>query len=482
MTREINIVGLSTGNPKEYSVQAFTLLAAGRTYLRTRNHPAVAALPGASQLFSFDDWFNEAGDFGNLAIEIADFLVAESEREPLVFAVPGHPLFGDSTVAALLKRAEEAGVPVHIVPTLSVLDLLLPTLTAGAGAQLQILDALDLAASTDRGAFSGGAAPLSPLRPALVTQVHSPALLSAARRALSRLYPEETEAGIIPVASAAKAPFGHLPLARLDQALEDGVVMLALPALDPLHSGRDTAALQQIVARLRAPGGCPWDRDQTHQSIKRHLIEEAYEALDAIDRDDPDDIREELGDVLLQVYLHAQMAEEAGRFTLEDVYDSLTAKLIRRHPHVFGDVIAETAGAVLENWDQIKRRERRERGDSDEEHPLGKIPADLPALARAQTLIRRAGRAGIDIPGAHPEDGAQSRPEPANEAEFADALFALAAAASRAGIDAEGALRAATHRFERTANRSLVTAPAAGTEHDTAGQRAGETRKGDPVR
>lgn len=482
MTREINIVGLSTGNPKEYSVQAFTLLAAGRTYLRTRNHPAVAALPGSNQLFSFDDWFDRAGDFGNLATEIADFLIAESEHDPLVYAVPGHPLFGDSTVAALLKRADEAGVPVHIVPTLSVLDLLLPTLTAGSGAQLQILDALDLAASTDRAAFAGGASPLSPLRPALVTQIHSPALISAARRALSRLYPEETEAEIIPVANAANAPFGRLPLARLDQAVADGVLMLALPALDPHQSGRDPAALHQTVARLRAPGGCPWDREQTHQSIKRHLIEEAYEALDAIDREDPDEMREELGDVLLQVYLHAQMAEEAGQFTLEDIYDSLTAKLIRRHPHVFGDVVAETAGAVLENWDQIKRRERRERGDSEVEHPLGKIPADLPALARAQTLIRRASRAGIDIPDLDTVDSALSRPEPSSEAEFAEVLFALAAAASRAGVDAEAALRAATQRFERTANRSLVTAQSTGTAHDSAGHRAGETTKGDPVR
>src|SRR5690606_770977 len=137
------------------------------------------------------------------ATEIAAFLIAESESDPLVYAVPGHPLLGDATVAALLKRANEAEVPVHIVPTLSVLDLLLPKLTAGAGSQLQILDALDLAASTDRGPFSGGATPLSPLRPALVTQVHSPALISAARRALSRLYPEETEIEIIPVARAA---------------------------------------------------------------------------------------------------------------------------------------------------------------------------------------------------------------------------------------------------------------------------------------
>ncbi len=482
MTREINIVGLSTRDPKHYSVEAYTLLAAGRTYLRTRNHPAVAALPRPSQVFSFDDWFDRAGDFGSLATEIADFLVAESERDPLVYAVPGHPLFGDSTVASLLKRADEAGVPVHIVPTLNVLDMLLPTLTAGAGAQLQILDALDLAASTDRRPFSGGATPLSPLRPALVTQIHSPVVMSAARKALSRLYPEETEVEIIPVASAAESPFNRVPLARIDQALADGVVMLVLPALDPLQSCRDPAALHQIVARLRAPGGCPWDREQTHQSIKRHLIEEAYEAVDSLDRGNPDDMREELGDVLLQVYLHAQMAEEAGQFTLEDIYDTLTAKLIRRHPHVFGDVIAETASVVLENWDQIKSRERRERGDPDEENPLGRIPADLPALARAQMLIRRAARAGIDLSNVHTIDGAPDRPAPASEPEFAEALFALAAEAARSGIDAEGALRAATQRFERSASRSLATSQSTGTAHDSAGRRAGETTKGDPVR
>lgn len=482
MTREINIVGLSTRNPKQYSVEAYTLLAAGRTYLRTRNHPAVPALPKPGQAYSFDDWFDRASNFGSLASEIADFLIAESEQEPLVYAVPGHPLFGDSTVAAILKRADEAGVPVHIIPTLSMLDLLLPTLTAGTGAQLQILDALVLAASTDRGPFSGGAAPLSRLRPAVVTQIHSPAVMSAVQRALSRLYPEETEIQIIPVANATKAPFDRLPLARLDQALVEGVVIIALPALDPLQNGRDPAALHQIVARLRAPGGCPWDREQTHQSIKRHLIEEAYEALDAIDRDDPDDMREELGDVLLQVYLHAQMAEEAGRFTLEDVYDTLTTKLIRRHPHVFGDVIAETAGAVLENWDEIKRRERRERGDSTQDNLLGKIPADLPALARAQTLIRRATRAGIDLPDIHTGEDAPDRAEPASEAEFADALFALAASAAKAGIDAEGALRAATQRFERTASRSLATSQSTGTAHVSVSQQGGETTKGDRVR
>ncbi len=431
-------------------------------------------MPKSSQLISFDDRFERAGDFGSLAAEIADFLIAESEQEPLVYAVPGHPLFGDTTVATLLKRADQAGVPVNIVPTLSVSDMLLSKLAVGAGAQLQIIDALDLAASTDRAPFAGGVAPISPLRPALINQIHSPAIVSAVQRALSRLYPEETEVEIIPVASAAEPPWERVQVAQLDQALANQAAMLALPALDPLQSGRDSATLQQIVARLRGPGGCPWDREQTHQSIKRHLIEEAYEAIDAIDRGDPAEIQEELGDVLLQVYLHAQMAEEAGQFTLEDVYGTLTDKLIRRHPHVFGDVIAETAGKVLENWDQIKRRER---GEQAEEHPLGKIPADLPALARAQTLIRRAGRAGIELPDVHTLAGT-----PSSEAEIADALFSLAAAAARAGIDAEGALRAATQRFEQMAGHTLSGSQAREAAQDSAGAKSGETTKGDPVR
>jgi tetrapyrrole methylase family protein/MazG family protein len=474
VTREIHVVGLSTRNPKSYSVEAYTLLASGRTYLRTRNHPAAEALPKSSELVSFDDRFDQASDFGKVGTEIVDFLLAETEHDPLVYAVPGHPLFGDSTVATLLKRADKAGVPIHVVPTLSVSDMLLSKLAAGAEAQLQMIDALDLAASTDRAPFAGGALPISPLRPAIVTQIHSPAMIAATKRALTRLYPEETEFEIIPVAGSAEPPWERLPIARLDQVPSEQVVMLALPALDPLQSGRYPAALQQIVARLRAPGGCPWDREQTHQSIKRHLIEEAYEAIDAIDRGDQDEMREELGDVLLQVYLHAQMAEEAGLFTLEEVYDTLTQKLIRRHPHVFGDVIAESASIVLQNWDQIKRRERGEQAD---EHPLGKIPADLPALARAQTVIRRARRAGIDLPDGHVLDDA-----PSNEAEFADALFTLASAAAKAGIDAEGALRAATQQFERGVNRSLSGSQSGVTANDAAGREAGETTKGDPVR
>ena len=152
--------------------------------------------------------------------------------------------------------------------------------------------------------------------------------------------------------------------------------------------------LVDIMARLRGPDGCPWDREQTHQSLKPYLIEEAYEALDAIDREDDEGLRDELGDVLLQIVFHAQLARENARFTLDDVAAATTEKLIRRHPHVFGNATANTAGQVVENWEAIKSREKRGKGLNPS--ILGGIPRQLPALLRARRVQERAARSGFD--------------------------------------------------------------------------------------
>ena len=152
--------------------------------------------------------------------------------------------------------------------------------------------------------------------------------------------------------------------------------------------------LVNLMARLRGPNGCPWDREQTHQSLKPYLIEETYEALDAIDREDDDGLRDELGDVLLQIVFHAQLAREEARFTLEDVAEATSDKLIRRHPHVFGNTTANTPGQVVENWEAIKSREKREKGRSPS--ILEGIPRQLPALFRARRVQERAARSGFD--------------------------------------------------------------------------------------
>ena len=204
--------------------------------------------------------------------------------------------------------------------------------------------------------------------------------------------------------------------------------------------------LLELMARLRAPGGCPWDREQTFRTIAPYTIEEAYEVDDAIRREDWSDLRDELGDLLLQVVFHAQMAREAGLFDFGDVVAALCEKLVRRHPHVFGGASAADADEVLRQWEKHKEAERAQRGAA---HPLADVPAALPALSRAAKLARRAARAGL-------ADGSADALAERTDAELARAgaertgefLFALAARTSARGVDAEEALRAACARFQ----------------------------------
>ncbi|QUW18607.1 MazG family protein [Agrococcus sp. Marseille-Q4369] len=197
--------------------------------------------------------------------------------------------------------------------------------------------------------------------------------------------------------------------------------------------------LVAVMARLRGPGGCPWDGEQTHASLAPYVIEEAHELVEAIEAGDDEHLREELGDVLLQVVFHADIARAEGRFDLDDVARTLTEKLRRRHPHVFADVAVDGIGDVVANWDAIKRAEKPERGSA-----LDGIPASLPALARAQKSIRRAGRAGLALP---VETTDASAPE--TEEELGRALLALARGAAERGLDAERALRTATRELEQ---------------------------------
>jgi len=214
---------------------------------------------------------------------------------------------------------------------------------------------------------------------------------------------------------------------------------------------RTFSGLRKVIATLRAPGGCPWDRVQTHESLRPFLLEEASETLEALDGGDPAQLCEELGDLLLEVLLHVQIAEEGGEFGLADVVYGISDKLVRRHPHVFADATAETPEAVVEQWEDLKREERGERS------ALSGIPAALPALARAQAIQRRASRAGFAWENAGQawealeEELGELReaatPEEQRD-ELGDALFALAGLARWLEVDAEDALRVTSRRFQ----------------------------------
>ena len=219
----------------------------------------------------------------------------------------------------------------------------------------------------------------------------------------------------------------------------------------PASQGGDRLLdLVRVMARLRAPDGCPWDREQTHASLARHLLEETHEVLEAIDADDGERLREELGDVLLQVAFHAQLAADEEEWDVDDVAQGIVEKLIRRHPHVFGDVAVEGADEVLVNWERIKAEEKGEKPLEDD------IPASLPALARASKVQRRAAGRGFEwrsvgsaIEALKEEVGElESHTDADNaEEEIGDVLFATVAVSRTLGVDPESALRRTIRGF-----------------------------------
>lgn len=226
-------------------------------------------------------------------------------------------------------------------------------------------------------------------------------------------------------------------------------------------AGETFAAFVDTIAALRAPNGCPWDREQTHESIVRNMIEEAYEAVDAIEQHDTTHLREELGDVLLQVVLQSQIAADAGEFTVADVCRDVNAKMIRRHPHVFGEAAAGSAEDVLSIWDNVKLAEKSA-ADAQTEEPEGlldSVPASFPALLQAYKISRKAVAAGfewdtvedvwakVEEEIAEFKQACRSDDVQAKELEFGDVLFSLVNVARKEGIDAETALRATCRKF-----------------------------------
>jgi nucleoside triphosphate diphosphatase len=252
-----------------------------------------------------------------------------------------------------------------------------------------------------------------------------------------------------------------------------------------MQPSRDISRLIEIMAALRDPaGGCPWDLEQDFSSIRHYTIEEAYEVADAIERQDFADLREELGDLLLQPIYHAQMASEAGYFDIGDVIFGITEKLIRRHPHVFGDLDANDSEAAKLRWDAIKAEERATKAARKGDvmpSVLDDVPGTLPALARAEKLTRRAASVGFDWPDARAvaakveeeltevAEAIEAGDKAAAHEEIGDLLFAVANLARHAGVDAEAALRDANHKFSRRFHHVEARCRQDGVAIETAG-------------
>lgn len=200
----------------------------------------------------------------------------------------------------------------------------------------------------------------------------------------------------------------------------------------------------ELIHILRQPEGCPWDREQTHASIRKSFIEETYEAVEAIDKNDMDLLKEELGDVMLQVLLHSEMETEQGTFTINDVIDDECKKMIYRHPHVFGEVSVDSADKVLDNWDKLKKAEKHQQTGSD---TLKSVASSLPSLMRVYKLIKKAGKAGLDCAGARDRLYALSQQGGSSEEYVGALLFEAAGIAAECGIEPEEALTRTAERF-----------------------------------
>jgi tetrapyrrole methylase family protein / MazG family protein len=442
----LTIVGLGPGDGRLLTRQAWDLLTqTDNLLLRTQRHPAVADLPPQIGWRSFDDLYDQAEAFDQVYAQIVASVLQAAQSGNVVYAVPGHPLVGEATVTALLTEAAAAAVPVTVVAGLSFVEPTLTLVGADALDGLQLFDAIDLSRYQHP--------PLNPDQPALLAQVYNRLLASELKLSLMTLYPEDHQVCLVRGAGTAAETAAWLPLYELDRRSEiDHLTSLYLP---PLPYAASLSALAETVAVLRGPNGCPWDQEQTPQSLRAGLLEEASELLAALDKEDSAELCEELGDMFFHLVMQAQMAAEAGDFTLTEVLAGIDAKLKRRHPHVFADLVVANTAEVLQNWEAIKAEEK---GLPPQRSLLDNLPLVLPALARSQKIQERVRRVGFDWPqiqGVMAKlaeelaelEAAETAVE--QQAEFGDVLFVLANLASWLGLDAEAALREANLRFER---------------------------------
>lgn len=447
--RRIQIVGLGPGAFDQLTLGAWQALrTAPCVLLRTDRHPCVgevrAGLRDGAFVQSCDDLYEQYAEFDDVYGAIVERLLAlAAAYETAVYAVPGHPAVGEATTPRIRAVAGAAGIAVEIVDGLSFVE---PSFAAVG------IDPMDGSQVVDAMLVARQHHPMVDVNlPLLLAQVYARWLASDVKLTLLNGYPAEHTVTIVQAAGSAQQRLTTLPLAELDHGeYFDHLTSVYVPPLPP-HSS--FTALQELVAHLRAPDGCPWDREQTLASLRSDLLDECAELLEAIDAEaDGSDqsaaICEEIGDVLLSAVMLTQIATEEGRFQMGDAVRGVVTKLIRRHPHVFGDVSVDGVDHVLANWEVIKAQEKAEQGV--ERGPLDGIAPGLPALEKARKLQSKAAKAGLLDRAAL----AQSDPAvtalfdgAADEARFGEVLWQVVALAHAHDVSAEDALRSYTVHY-----------------------------------
>ncbi|WML58219.1 nucleoside triphosphate pyrophosphohydrolase [Neobacillus sp. PS2-9] len=452
MAKRIEVLGLGAGDLEQLPMGVYKkLLGSSHLFLRTKEHPVVQELEKEGMTYSsFDSVYEKHDQFEAVYEEIVQTLLQQAEHETVFYAVPGHPLVAERTVQLLLQYGPENQVEISIGGGQSFIDALFASLKIDPVEGFQLLDG---------NALHVGQLQLE--QHIFISQVYDQFIASNVKLTLMEKLPDDYTVFIVTAAGSKQEVIEKVPLYELDRnvSINNLTSVYVPPVVEEEILYKNFSKLRGIIAILRGPDGCPWDKKQTHESLKRYLIEETYEVIEAIDSGDIDHLIEELGDVLLQVMLHAQIGEDDGYFSVDDVIEGLSAKMIRRHPHVFGNAKAENAEEVVQNWQAIKEQEKGKSPSS----LLEGVSKSQPNLLRAYELQKKAAKVGFDWQEITPAlekvkeeldefiqelDGTDEGLQRAKK-EFGDLLFAFVNVARFLNIHPEEALFETNEKFIR---------------------------------
>jgi tetrapyrrole methylase family protein / MazG family protein len=444
---KITIVGLGPWQKGFLTEKAAKAMDASFTVFRTEKHPAAQGFEGRKGFSCLDSIYETSNDFNDLNSDVAaEVLRLAALHGSIVYAVPGQGISGDSTVAELLGTA--AGIcDIEFLPGV---DEAAPFHAQCAAIQGKGIEAYAVIPAALLDGFR-----VDRTMTLIVTQLDSRLAAGQAKLKLMELYGDGARAFL-----GLKGKILEINLDGIDrQTGYDFRTMLCMPPIEKGSARYDLYDIVDIMDKLRSPGGCPWDREQSHESLKQYLLEETYETIDAIDKDNMTDLCEELGDVLLQVVFHAKIASERGDFDIVDVSDAVSRKMILRHPHIFGDVSADTPEQVVKNWEAIKKQEK---GQNTQTEMMRQVPNAMPAILRSMKVQSKAAHVGFDwndVWGAFEklEEEVSELKEAIDQGmseekltdEFGDVLFAAVNVARFIKVHPEFALKGTVEKFIR---------------------------------
>jgi tetrapyrrole methylase family protein/MazG family protein len=444
----IKIVGLGPGSPEALTIGAVKALEKSKNlYFRTEKHPTVDYLKESLSGFkTCDNYYEKSSSFDEVYSNIATDMIEEYKKKgELVYAVPGHPLVAEKSVLNLITLCDENNIKYEILPAVSFIDAMMDRLKIDPIEGLKIIDAFDIKDQI-----------LDKRIGTIITQVYNPLIASEVKLQLLEYYNDETEIYYVRAAGIeGQESIRKIPLYELDMQ-EDIDYLTSVYIPKDMNNKKDFYDLIQVIETLRGENGCPWDIEQTHNSIKNQILEECYEVVEAIENDDIDGLIEELGDVLLHIVFHSVIGKEDGYFNINDVIQSITDKMIYRHPHVFGDEHKNSSEEVLISWEELKIKEKKFETLTDEIEAIAKT---LPSLIRCSKVQKKASKVGFDFDNVI--EASKKIEEELKEVldvyksnnrekileEVGDLLFACVNVSRLLNIDGEEALSNATKKF-----------------------------------